>query len=78
MTELVSQKQCTFPNCGKLFSNGFSLKRHQYLHSNNKPYSCPYCNKSFSLLQYLQEHKNSHTREEPYICGVDGCQEAFR
>lgn len=70
--------ECEFEGCDKKFTTKFSLKRHYYIHSKVKTYSCTFCPKTFALPQYLKEHQYTHTNQQPFICGVDGCQESFR
>lgn len=70
--------ECEFPDCGKRFTTRFSLKRHYYIHSKKKTFTCEFCPKSFALPQYLREHQFTHTNQQPFLCGVDGCTESFR
>jgi hypothetical protein len=70
--------KCCYPNCCKEFKSAFSLKRHEYLHKNEKKYACEVCNKTFALFQYLKEHSYIHTGELPYLCGINGCTQRFR
>eukprot|EP00826_Nyctotherus_ovalis_P037837 TRINITY_DN348_c0_g1_i4.p1 TRINITY_DN348_c0_g1~~TRINITY_DN348_c0_g1_i4.p1 ORF type:complete len:214 (+),score=41.74 TRINITY_DN348_c0_g1_i4:213-854(+) len=69
---------CTEPGCDKIFATKFSLKRHNTVHSNYKPFLCRNCGKKFGLAQNLREHSFSHTKERPYICGINGCTRSFR
>jgi hypothetical protein len=70
--------KCPQQNCQKQFKSLFSLKRHQYLHKNEKKYVCDVCHKTFALYQYLKEHSYIHTGELPYLCGINGCNQRFR
>ena len=74
----MSSFTCSYPNCNKIFPSKFSWRRHQNLHTGNKPFKCPNCIKSFSLAQGLKEHLYSHTKEKPYICQINGCIKSFR
>lgn len=74
----TSTYKCQQQNCQKQFKSLFSLKRHQYLHKNEKKYVCDICKKTFALYQYLKEHSYIHTGELPYLCGINGCNQRFR
>jgi len=69
---------CKHPGCDKKFRTKFSMKRHAYVHTQDKKYACKYCDKRFSLPQYLKEHTFTHTQDKPYVCGVAGCEKRFR
>jgi len=69
---------CGYPNCNKIFSSKFSLKRHQGIHCNTKSFICNYCGKKFAIAQYLKEHSYCHTKDKFYVCAINGCQKAFR
>jgi uncharacterized Zn-finger protein len=66
------------PDCGKRFTTRFSLKRHYYIHKQEKKFECHLCNKQFVLPQYLKEHQYIHINDDPFICGVNGCNESFK
>ena len=69
---------CSYPGCSKIFTTKFSLQRHRFIHTGDKPFPCHYCGKKFRFSQNLKEHTYIHTNELPYVCGVNGCLEAFR
>jgi len=65
---------CT--DCGKGFSNHYSLKQHQRVHSGLRPHVCPHCHKTFVHMGQLNVHLRTHTGERPYLC--THCGESFR
>ncbi len=75
---IPKQFVCTQPGCGRLFKTKFSMKRHAFVHNENKRYICEYCGKKFALPQYMREHTYTHTKDRPYVCGVAGCLLRFR
>ncbi|KAL2085264.1 hypothetical protein ACEWY4_018584 [Coilia grayii] len=61
--------------CGKLFSEISSLRRHQRIHIGLKPYECMLCNRTFRQCNQLKTHLRIHTGEKPFKC--DKCDKAF-
>lgn len=66
---------CTVPGCGKKFSRTDELKRHNRIHTGDKPYKCEKCQRSFSRSDHLRTHMRTHTGEKPYKCRY--CVKAF-
>jgi hypothetical protein len=77
MTHGERQYICPVDGCGKKFLDNSKLKRHQLVHTGEKPFKCELCFKRFSLDFNLRTHLRTHTGEKPYVCTYPGCNKRF-
>lgn len=61
--------------CGKQLATLSSKKKHERIHTGEKPFLCTFCGKAFSRKFSKQVHERIHTGEKPYSCGV--CDKRF-
>ena len=50
---------CRF--CNKQFNDTSAVKRHELIHTGEKPYSCDFCHKRFNDSSTLKGHIRTHT-----------------
>ncbi|KAJ8418819.1 hypothetical protein AAFF_G00003180 [Aldrovandia affinis] len=58
--------------CGKNFIDENRLRKHEKLHSVDRPFICEICTKAFTTQAHLKEHLKIHTGFKPYRCDVCG------
>ena len=71
----ISQRKytCSFENCGKIFYDSSSFRKHQQTHG-EKHYICTYenCGKKFLDNSKLKRHQLVHTGEKQFRCDLCG------
>ncbi|XP_045616302.1 zinc finger protein 721 [Procambarus clarkii] len=61
--------------CGDKFITAARLKRHQMIHSGERPFQCEECGISFREETTLRAHMGTHLPRGPYSCSM--CGEVF-
>uniref|UniRef100_A0A3B5KWR5 Si:dkeyp-113d7.1 n=1 Tax=Xiphophorus couchianus TaxID=32473 RepID=A0A3B5KWR5_9TELE len=70
-TPTLERARCT--NCSPPFGQAGNLKRHQLIHTGQKPYVCAHCPKGFTKADDLyRNHVQIHTGEKPFSCSQCG------
>ena len=65
--------ECTF--CQKKLSTSTVLRRHERIHTGEKPHQCKTCSKSFWQKEQLKGHEYTHMEESPFKC--ETCHKSF-
>jgi len=53
---------------GKLFTQPQTLKAHQVVHADRKPFECSVCGKEFTRYHNMQSHMHIHSNSKPFVC----------
>ncbi len=61
--------------CDKTFSRKDSRKRHERIHTQDKPHKCSICEKAFITTSHLKTHFLTHTGVRDFVCSF--CDKAF-
>ena len=69
---------CTYPGCGKAFSDENGLRKHLMTHG-EKQHVCEYpgCGKAFVEASKLRRHYLTHTGERNFVCPFPECGKRF-
>uniref|UniRef100_A0A663LPR1 Transcription factor E4F1 n=1 Tax=Athene cunicularia TaxID=194338 RepID=A0A663LPR1_ATHCN len=54
--------------CGKEFTKGYLLKKHQEVHVNERRFRCGECGKLYKTIAHVKGHRRVHSDERPYSC----------
>lgn len=54
--------------CGKEFTKGYLLKKHQEVHVNERRFRCGECGKLYKTIAHVKGHRRVHSDERPYPC----------
>ncbi|CAF0943285.1 unnamed protein product [Adineta steineri] len=61
--------------CKATFSSAYALRKHQRVHTRDKPFSCDFCGSKFSQWGNLRHHIQRHLGISPYACPY--CKKTF-
>lgn len=60
------------PVCGKTLRDPQTLRAHERLHADDRPYKCQDCGKAYTMATKLRRHMKSHLEEKPHECAICG------
>jgi len=81
--DLIQQRRkypCSFPSCGKRFTDSSNRKKHERTHDANRPrFKCTEvgCPKSYTTRADLNVHLRVHRKDRANVCTYPNCNKAF-
>ena len=70
LSKCKTPQRCQF--CPKEFKNVSELRKHERVHTGDRPFKCDVCGMSFSQAGNLCAHKRTHTGDRPHKCNKCG------
>nr|XP_040023795.1 zinc finger protein 408 isoform X2 [Gasterosteus aculeatus aculeatus]XP_040023805.1 zinc finger protein 408 isoform X2 [Gasterosteus aculeatus aculeatus]XP_040023810.1 zinc finger protein 408 isoform X2 [Gasterosteus aculeatus aculeatus] len=71
----VRERRHRCSTCGKKFYQMGHLKKHQFSHTEEKPFSCQECGKNYTSSESFRAHQMSHRGERPFSCPL--CEKSY-
>ena len=70
-----AERNCICHVCGMSFFDRAVLKRHELVHSDERPFKCSQCSAGFKRKPQLRRHEDSHAGIKHYKCKI--CMQSF-
>ncbi|KAM7014996.1 zinc finger protein 408 [Tautogolabrus adspersus] len=65
---VVRERRYKCFSCGKKFFQIGHLKKHQFSHTDQKPFRCDECGRSYTSAESFRAHQMNHRGERPFSC----------